>query len=102
MKKRPDNVYMDLQVSSLPDYILFEFKEYNLLVFESFNPNNAYYAFEGNNIENVLATIKTLTKTEIVNLRSLIKRGYHIDDKAKLENTIDGLFIKTYLLTKRF
>lgn len=92
--RQPKNIYRDFEVDSLKDYILFEYPEYNLLVFESFKAANAYYCFEGENIESLLSEIKYLSKNQIAQLNSIKKRGYHIRNHNNLELSISSLFVK--------
>jgi len=96
LKKKPENIYTDLQIDSLSGYILFEFKQYKLLVFESFESGNAYYCFRNKGIEELLVKLKSLSKTEIFELSDMRKRGYHINDKMKLESKINSMFIRKY------
>lgn len=46
IQRNPTNIYRDLGVVSLEDYILFEYKDYDLWVLESFEAGNAYYYFQ--------------------------------------------------------
>lgn len=94
MDKEPDNIFTNLGVKSLEDYILLEYKKYDLLVLESFEFGNSYYYFSGMNVQTLIDTIKSLTKKEIFNLSEMEKRGYHIKDDKKLEISINSLFIK--------
>ncbi|MBU5439882.1 hypothetical protein KQI42_17865 [Tissierella sp. MSJ-40] len=96
MKKEPSSIYSNLGIESLKDYYLFEYKEYNLLVLESFDPKNSFYCFRNQNVEELLIKIKGLTKTEIFELSSMDKRGYHINDRQKLELNIDLYFLIRY------
>lgn len=100
-KKSPDNIYTNLQIDSLSGYILFEFKQYNLLVFESFESGNAYYCFRNKGIEELLVKLKHLSKTRIIQLSDMSKRGYHINNKMKLENIINSMFIKKNKIKRR-
>lgn len=100
VSKNPNNIYTDLEIESLEGYVLFEYKEYDLLVLESFDSGNAYYYFTNKDVQTLINTIKTLSKTEIFNLSKMSKRGYHIKNDNKLEISINSLFIKKYSLKK--
>lgn len=100
-KRNPDNTYTDFQIDSLSGYILFEFKQYNLLVLESFESGNAYYCFKNKGIEELLVKLKHLSKTKIFELSDMSKRGYHINNKMKLENRINSMFIKKHKIKRR-
>lgn len=99
MDKKPDAIYKDLGIESLEGYYLFEYNDYNLLVFESFEPKNAFYCFRNESIEKLLHKIKGLTKSEIFELSDMDKRGYHIEDRNKLESNVNSYFIKKYKIS---
>jgi len=99
MDKKPDAIYKDLGIESLEGYYLFEYNDYNLLVFESLEPKNAFYCFRNESIEKLLHKIKGLTKSEIFELSDMDKRGYHIEDRNKLESNVNSYFIKKYKIS---
>ena len=76
MDKKPDAIYKDLGIESLEGYYLFEYNDYNLL-----------------------HKIKGLTKSEIFELSGMDKRGYHIEDRNKLESNVNSYFIKKYKIS---
>lgn len=96
MDRKPDSIYKDLGIESLTDYYLFEYSKYNLLVLESFEPKNSFYCFRNENVEELLYKLKGLTKTEIFELSDMYKRGYHIEDRDKLESNVNLYFVKKY------
>lgn len=96
MQRSPTNVYSELGIISLKDYILFEYKEYDLLVLESFEAGNAYYYFKNIELEDLMKTIKPLSKTDIFDMSNMQKRGYHIKNESTLELAISSLFIKRF------
>ena len=100
VSKSPNNIYTDLQIENLEGYVLFEYRDYDLLVLESFDSGNAYYYFTNKDVQTLINTIKTLSKTEIFNLSKMYKRGYHIKNDNKLELSINSLFIKRYNFKK--
>lgn len=100
LNKNPDNIYTDLRIPSLEGYVLFEYQDYNLLVLESFDSGNAYYHFVRSDVQILIETIRTLSKTEIFNVSEMSKRGYHIKNQDKLEISINSLFIRKYNLKK--
>lgn len=94
--KRPSSIYNELGVDSLKGYYLFKYKENDLIVLESFEPQNSFYCFKNWGIEELLSRIKNLSKTDIFELSDMDKRGYHITDRSKLESNINIYFIKEY------
>ncbi|WNQ09666.1 phospholipase D-like domain-containing protein [Paenibacillus aurantius] len=98
VQRNPTSIYSDLGIEALKGYILFEYKEYNLWVFESFDSGNAYYYFRNVELENLLEMIRNLSKTEIFRMSDMQKRGYHINNESILELAISSLFIKRYII----
>lgn len=94
LSKNPNNIYRQLDIENLKAYVAFEFKENQLIVFESFESGNGYYYFYSDNIFEVVQKVKSLTKTEIFNLSNMDRRGYHIKDREVLQNKINSLFKK--------
>ncbi|PFO75650.1 hypothetical protein COJ86_03695 [Bacillus cereus] len=94
MQRNPNNVYSDLGIVSLKGYILFEYKDYDLWVLESFEAGNAYYYFRNVELEDLIKTIKPLSKTDIFHMSDMQKRGYHIKNESSLELSIASLFIR--------
>ena len=92
LARKPDNIYRRLEIENLRDYVAFEYKETNLIVFESFEAANGYYYFYNENIFEVVQKVRELTKTQILNISSMEKRGYHIKDREALKKKINGLF----------
>lgn len=92
LNKKPTNIYRKLDIENLKDYVAFEFKDYNLIVFESFVSGNGYYYFDGNNILETIDKIKQLSKTEIFQMSDMNKRGYHVKDENTLMKKIESLF----------
>lgn len=92
LARKPDNIYRRLEIENLRDYVAFEYKETNLIVFESFEAANGYYYFYNENIFEVVQKVRELTKTQIFNISSMEKRGYHIKDREALKKKINGLF----------
>jgi len=92
LNKKPTNIYRKLDIEYLKDYVAFEFKDYNLIVFESFVSGNGYYYFESNNIFETIEKIKQLRKTEIFQMSDMNKRGYHVKDANMLVKKINSLF----------
>lgn len=54
MKHEPTDIYSELGIASLQDYIVFLFAEKGLAVFESFIPGNAYYTFRYFDLDELL------------------------------------------------
>lgn len=96
LSKKPNNIYSDLEIDNLKDYLLFEYKDYDLIVFETMTPGNAYYYFYKHEVNSLIKLLKQASKTEIFNLSQMHKRGYHIQNSVNLEIAINNLFIKSY------
>ncbi len=92
MNNNPSEIFKDLGIKALSDYIVFLYEEHGLAVFESFMPGNAYYIFRCYDFEQLLKNISPLTKSEIALSKDLINRQYHISDKEKLSDKITKLF----------
>ena len=93
LDKKPTNIYRRLDIENLKDYVAFEFKEYKLVVFESFEAGNGYYYFHGDNIFELVQKVKDMSKTQMFELAGMEKRGYHIKDRKVLKKKIYGLFV---------
>jgi len=92
MGHNPSEIFTDLSVASLPDYIVFLFAEIGMAVFESFVPGNAYYTFRYFDFDALLNSISGMTKKQMSISSTLLHRGYHISDQDRLEQRIDKLF----------
>lgn len=88
----PSEIYSNLGILSLQDYIVFLYAERGLAVFESFIPNNAYYTFKYFDFDELLKNVSSLTKTQMVLSSDFVGRGYHISDRDRLETKIHRLF----------
>ena len=89
---KPAEVFSNLGIQSLQDYIVFLFPANGLAVFESFIPGNAYYAFMYNDFERLLQQVSALTKTQMLMNSAFINRGYHLQDKQRTKEKIAFLF----------
>ncbi len=96
LSKNPNNIYTDLGINSLQNYLLFEYKDFNLMIFESFDPGNGYYYFYNQEMHSLISLLQQATKSEIFSLSQMHKRGYHIKNSTNLEMAITNLFIKKY------
>lgn len=95
MSYSPDTIAEDLGILSLPNYFVFVFRKYGLMVLESFVSGNAYFCISfSDSFENIINTISTLSKTEIFEYSQMTKRGYHVPNKFTLENNIRRYFRK--------
>lgn len=62
MDYRPDIICDDISIEALKSYTMFAFLEEELVVFESFEPQNAFYVFGcPNGLENLINSIAKLT-----------------------------------------
>lgn len=92
MQHEPSEIYSDLGIASLPEYIVFLYPNIGLAVFESFTPGNAYYTFRYYDFDILLDNVAKLTKTQMLTTSSFLNRGYHINDRSRLTQKIDALF----------
>ena len=95
MEKNPTAIYDDIEIEAFKDndYTLFYYSSASLAVFESFKPNNAYYAFRINEtLAELLDNISKMTKDEMLLSRFYIKRGYHILSHNNLKKKINSFF----------
>lgn len=93
MSKNPTNVYEDVGIEALNNYIVFVYLQEKLAVFESFTPSNAYYVFRiGEDLMNLLNDISKMTKSQMSLSKHYIKKGYHTLSKESLERRINSYF----------
>lgn len=93
MNHLPAEIYSDLGIASLQEYIVLLYPNRGLAVFESFVPENAYYIFKYYDFDILLENVSKLTKTQMIATSSFLNRGYHITDRIRLGQKIDELFI---------
>lgn len=96
MEKNPTAIYDDIDICAFKDndYTLFYFSSAKLAIFESFKPNNAYYAYRLNgSLSELLEDIANMTKEEMLDSKFYIKRGYHLLSHDNLRKKIDSFFI---------
>ena len=97
MNHNPDMVLENISIEALKQYVMFVFLEKEMVVFESFKPQNAFYVFGcPKGIDDLISNISKLTKTQMVLSKQFVDRGNHIINKDKLKQRIDGLFKNTY------
>lgn len=93
MTYNPDVIAEDLGILALPNYFVFEYRKYGLIVLESFEAGNAYFCIKTvDSFDNVINSISTFTKSEIFELSGMPRRGYHVQNKFTLENNIRKFF----------
>ena len=93
MKHSPDVIAEDLGIIALPDYFVFVYSRYKLIVLESFSAGNSYFCLNyKHSFESVINDISSFTKTEIFEYSRMTKRGYHIKNKLTLESNINSYF----------
>lgn len=93
MKHSPDVIAEDLGIIALPDYFIFVYSKYRLIVLESFSAGNSYFCLNyKHSFESVINDISSFTKTEIFEYSRMTKRGYHIKNKLTLESNINSYF----------
>lgn len=90
----PTEIFSNIGVPSLQEYIVFLYPGFGLAVFESFVPGNAYYAFRYTEFEKLLNQVSTLTKTQMIMNSAFLNRGYHLQDSIKTKEKINLLFAR--------
>lgn len=90
----PTEIFSQLAIEALANYMVFLYPEEELAVFESFVPGNAYYTFKYTDFESLLAQVAKLTKTQMLLASNFIGRGYHVQEKERLEERISMFFVK--------
>lgn len=94
MSYSPDIIAEDLGIMSLPNYFVFVYKKYNLIVLESFEAGNSYFCLRtSESFEEIINNLSTLSKTEIFEFSKMSKRGYHVSNKFTLESNIRWYFM---------
>lgn len=92
LSHQPAEIYSNLNIPALTDYIVFLFESNGLAVFESFTPGNAYYTFHYDDLDKLLEQLTKLSKTKMLLASEFLMRGYHIQDYERLESKISKLF----------
>lgn len=90
----PAEIFSNIGVPSLQEYIVFLYPGFGLAVFESFVPGNAYYAFRYTEFEKLLNQVSSLTKTQMLMNSAFLNRGYHLQDNVKTKEKINLLFVQ--------
>ena len=78
-------------------YILFEYKDHELLVLESFDPDKALYCFKNQGtFEELKNKLLPLKKEDIQKRKDEfgLTRKYHKIDKVTIDAEIETLFVK--------
>ena len=93
MDYRPDIICDDISIEALKSYTMFAFLEEELVVFESFEPQNAFYVFGcPNGLENLINSIAKLTKSQMTLSKWYVDRVNHISNRKSLQQRISRLF----------
>ena len=79
IKHSPSRIFESVKIEPFNGYVLFEFEDRNLYVFESFIPNNAFYCFHANDFNHLKALLHEKTKTQLYKERIMYRRGYHMN-----------------------
>ena len=75
----PAEIFSNIGVPSLQEYIVFLYPGFGLAVFESFVPGNAYYAFRYTEFEKLLNRVSSLTKTQMLMNSAFLNRGSNVN-----------------------
>ena len=93
MDYRPDIICDDIPIEALKEYTMFAFLQNEVVVFESFEPQNVFYVFGcPNGIENLINSIAKLTKSQMVFSEWYVDRGNHTSNRKSLQQRISKLF----------
>lgn len=93
MSHLPTAIYEDVDVAALSTYKMFVFVERELVVFESFESQNAFYAFGcPNGVEDLINSIELMTKMQMTLSQYYIERGNHSSNKKALQKRIERFF----------
>lgn len=89
----PVIVYDNIDNEALKAYSMFVFPEQEMVVFESFVPQNAFYVFGcPNGVTDLLMNISAMSKTQMAMSAHFIDRGHHMANQENLKNRINRLF----------
>lgn len=96
MNHKPDVFYENVPIDAFKTYTMFGFLEKEIVVFESFVPQNAFYVFGcPHGVENLITNIKTMSKAEIIQFsKYYISRGNHVSNRENLKKRINRFFEK--------
>lgn len=93
MDYKPDFICDDIPIEALKTYTMFVFLQDEVVVFESFEPQNAFYVFGcPNGVENLINSIAKLTKSQMVFSEWYVDRGNHISNRKSIQQRISKLF----------
>lgn len=93
MKHNPTVVFENVELEALSSYVMYVFEENELAVFESFIPQNAYYVFScPNGVDDLIANLRLMTKTQMAMSEWYVRRGNHVSDIKKIEQKISKFF----------
>lgn len=83
-----------IDIPALKGYTMFVYKDNEMVVFESFRPQNRYYVFGmPNGVDDLMLQLRTHTKNQMVNSEYYVDRGNHVKNKQNILAKIDRLFI---------
>lgn len=93
ISKNPSEIYDNLEIEALMGYVMFVYASDQIVVFESYVPGNAYYVFRYTGSLGVfLSNIATMSKTQMAFSEHYISRGYHIQNRERIERRISKYF----------
>lgn len=82
----------DKATKSFKSYVVFEYPQYNLLVLESFEPQNAFYCFNTGKYSDIENELKIKNKIQMCTHSLFLKRGYHSSDTFNLMLSVNSIF----------
>ncbi len=85
----PAEIFSNIGVPSLQEYIVFLYPGFGLAVFESFVPGNAYYAFRYTEFEKLLNRVSSLTKTQMLMNSAFLNRGCRVSKGCRKMYSVD-------------
>lgn len=92
MSKKPSDIYENIQIEALQEYVLYIYKNYKLAVFESFKPNNAYFVMDSDNLDVITEELCGRKKRDLLECKLYVAKGYHIKSKKRMEERINKFF----------
>ena len=78
MQYYPTDIYSQLNIDALSNYMVFLYLENELAVFESFIPGNAYYTFRYTDFEELLFQVSKISKTQMLIASNFLGCGYDV------------------------
>ncbi len=92
LSHNPSHIYEHIRIAPFTDYVLFEYPDKHMYVFESFAHGNAFYCFKSNDLHDLLTRIQGKSKLQLFKISEFYKRGYHTNDAFNLKINVASMF----------